>query len=84
MYMFYYLIALIVIIVILIIFNNVAMSKIRKQQDIIDDLNMTIENLPTRQEIEDEIKLTNKHQFKQEYLQLNLNEMKTGEEIIKL
>lgn len=71
MYMFYYLIALIVIIVILIIFNNVAMSKIRKQQDIIDDLNMTIENLPTRQEIEDEIKFTNKHKFKQEYLQLN-------------
>ena len=73
MYMFYYLIALIVIIVILIIFNNVAMSTIRKQRDIIDNLNMTIENLPTRQEIEDDIKFENKHQFKQEYLQLNLN-----------
>jgi len=47
------------------------MKLIRDQRDTIDDLNMTIENLPTRQEIEDEIKFTNKHKFKQEYLQLN-------------
>ncbi|RLE25142.1 MAG: hypothetical protein DRJ61_19435 [Acidobacteria bacterium] len=69
--MFYYLMSLVVIIVILIIFNNRAMKLIRDQRDTIDDLNMTIENLPTRQEIEDEIKFTNKHKFKQEYLQLN-------------
>jgi len=73
MNMFYYLISLMVIIVILIIFNNRAMSKIRKQEDIIDDLNMTIENFPTRQQIEDEIKFDNKHKFRQEYLQLHVN-----------
>ena len=71
--MFYYLMSLVVIIVILIIFNNIAMKKITDQRDIIDDLNMTINNFPTRKQIEDEIKFNNRHKFKQEYLQLNLN-----------
>ena len=75
MHMFYFLISLIVIIVILIIFNNIAMKKIRDQRDTIDDLNMTIESLPTRQEIEDEINFNTKHKFKQEYLQLNFDKI---------
>lgn len=74
--MFWFLIALLVIIVILIIFNNRAMSKINKQRDIIDDLNMTIENFPTKQEIEDEIKFDNRRKYKEEYLQLDFNKFK--------
>jgi len=68
--------SLIVIIVILIIFNNRAMKKIRDQEDIIDDLNITIENFPTIEQLKAEIKFNNRHKFKEEYLQLNINEIK--------
>jgi hypothetical protein len=74
MNMFYYLISLLVIIVILIIFNNRAMSKIRKQEDIIDDLTMTIANFPTREQEEDRFKKSQR-KHKEEYLQLNWSEM---------
>ena len=74
--MFYYLISLMVIIVILIIFNNRAMSKISKQEDIIDDLTMTINKFETYKQLEEDRFKHSQRQHREEYLQLNLNEMK--------
>jgi len=65
-----------VIIVILIIFNNRAMIKIHKQEDIIDDLNMTIAKFETNKQLEEDRFKHNQRQYREEYLQLNLNEMK--------
>jgi len=76
MHMFYYLISLMVIIVILIIFNNRAMSKIRKQEDIIDDLNMTIAKFETNKQLEEDRFKQSMRRHREEYLQLNFNEMK--------
>lgn len=75
MNMFYYLISLMVIIVILIIFNNRAMSKIRKQEDIIDDMTMTINKFETYKQLEEDRYKKSQRKHKEEYLQLNWSEM---------
>jgi hypothetical protein len=54
------------------------MNKISDQEDIIDDLNITISKFKTHEQLERDRFLINRNRYKEEYLQFNINEIKRG------
>jgi hypothetical protein len=52
------------------------MNKISDQEDIIDDLNITISRFKTHEQLERDRYIYNQNRHKEEYLQFNLDEIK--------